>query len=334
MRPVELLGRMSVVGAVPPGGPLCVDDLLRWSRRERTLPVVSRNLGVPCPEERDILARQVVAAHQLREVRREVDALPLKGADVAHRLYPSPSLRDMGDLDLLVRPRDRRAADAALRRLGYEPDREPEERAGATLHSAMYGREGGLPVHLHWRVVNASLPQFMIRIDEEEIWREASEGRVSADHLVVLLCEHALKHSFSELILLTDIELASRGADWERVGETARRWGLERAVAISLHLLRDLMGVTRPVGRSFSGRPLGWAGEALLRLARFRRWNGLSALGYLAMARGGELRWVREALAPSREGSEGYATRTWPGRIRRAAGMAWAGLTSSPRGGR
>jgi hypothetical protein len=45
--------------------------------------------------------------------------------------------------------------------------------------------------------------------------------------LFVTLCEHALKHSFAELIHLTDLELASRGIDWSLVDDTARRWGLE-----------------------------------------------------------------------------------------------------------
>jgi len=228
-------------------------------------------------------------------------------------------LRDMGDLDLLIRRSNLRDADAALRRLGYEPDVEPERLDGGTLNAVEYWRDGSMPVHLHWHVSNASLPHFMYRIDVDELWREALGGVLAPHHLLVTLCEHALKHSFAELIHLTDVELASRGADWALVAETARRWGLEPAVHYALVLLRDLAGVESPGLRRFRATPVDWAGRAFLALARRRRWNGLSALGLLSMTRQ-KARFVREAFAPRR--TEGLRTRTLMGRLKGALRMA------------
>ncbi len=188
-------------------------------------------------------------------------------------------------------------------------------------------REGALPVHLHWDLSNASLPHFMYRIDADEVWREARRGEMARHHLVVALCEHALKHSFDVLLRLTDIELAARGVDWALVAGTARRWGLERAVYYALVLLRDLMGVESPGLEQLRVRPLGWAGGAFLQAARRKRWDGLSALGFLSMARGvrAKARFVREALAPGRESGGGFASRTPWARLGRAASMIWRG---------
>lgn len=324
------LGRLSLVGARGEPPPELVPALLEAARRERTLAVVSRNLGIPCREERAILARQLLAARQWEEIRPRIEAIPLKGLHLARRLYPSPGLRDMGDLDVLVRRADVDGADAALRALGYVPGHDAARVAaeGGPLNAVAYDRHGDLPVHLHWHVSNASLPHFMYRVDMEEIWNEARGGEMAPHHLVVTLCEHALKHSFGELILLTDLELASRGADGGRIAETARRWGLERAVHYARVLLRDLTGARPPALEGVRVPEIGWEGRAFLGWARRRRWDGLSALGLLSMARGAraKLRFVREALAP-RTGS-GLRTRSVGGRVGRALEMIRRGFTS------
>jgi hypothetical protein len=188
-----------------------------------------------------------------------------------------------------------------------------------------YWREGAMPVHLHWHVLNGSLPNFMIRIDADEIWREARDGVLAPPHLVVTLCEHALKHSFSTLIHLTDIELASRGVDWDAVADTARRWGLEGAVYYALVLLRDLMGVVSPGLERFRGVRPDWAGRAFLGLARRRRWDGLSALGLLSLT-DEKTRFIREVVSPPHR--EGLRTQTVIGRLRQAAGRVAGALTS------
>jgi hypothetical protein len=314
-----------MLGAAPPPPGADLDAVLARSRIERTYPVVCRNLGLPCDAERSVLARQMMARHQADEILGRLEALPLKGLHLAHRVYPSPALRDMGDLDLLVRRSKLREADAALRSLGYIPDHDPVRVDGGSLNAVEYWRDESMPVHLHWHVSNASLPHFMYRVDMDEIWSEAREGALAPHHLVVTLCEHALKHSYSMLILLTDIELASRGVDWEAVADTARRWGLERAVAYTLILLRDLGEVESPGWSRFRNVRIDWAGRAFLAMARRRRWDGLSALGLLSMT-GEKARFVRETLSPPRR--EGLRTRGLLGRLREAAGRVGAGLTS------
>lgn len=322
---MSLLGRLSIVGAAPPPSGTPLDDLLRESRLERTYPIVCRNLRIPCDTDRSVLARQWLARHQAGEILEKVEALSLKGLDLAHRLYPSPSLRDMGDLDLLVRRSRLRDADAVLRRLGYVPDHDPERVDGGSLHAVVYWRDGGLPVHLHWHVLNGSLPNFMLRVDLEELWREARDGVLAPHHRVVTLSEHALKHSYSTLIHLSDLELAGRGVDWDAVADTARRWGLENAVLYGLLLLRDLMGVRSPGLERFRQVTPDWAGRAFLGLARRRRWDGLSVLGMLSLTQE-KGRYVREILSPPR--TEGLRTRSLMGRLRQAAVRVAGGLTS------
>jgi hypothetical protein len=323
----RLVGRLSMVGAGRPAG--AADDALvralEAARHERTYPVACRNLGRPCELFASILGAQLLARSQAEEIRARIEAVPLKGGDLAWTAYPAPELRDMGDLDLLVRPGERLEADRILRDLGYVPEIPPERFEGATMRAALYEREGALPVHLHWDLLNASWPRFMLRVDLDEVWREVRDGRLWAPHRFVSLCEHAMKHSYAELVHLTDLELASRGVDWDAVEDVADRWGLWGAVAMSLTLLRDLAGVESPGLERFLSRPLGWEGRAFLALARRRRWNGLSGLAWLELSGGRRWRWAGEVLAPR---GGGYRTKGWTRRLGRALGMAWSGLTS------
>jgi len=52
----------------------------------------------------------------------QIEFIVLKGTAWAHAVYPSPHLRQWGDLDLLVRPKEVPRAVAALESLGFESD--------------------------------------------------------------------------------------------------------------------------------------------------------------------------------------------------------------------
>jgi hypothetical protein len=87
---------------------------------------------------------------------RGIETIVLKGAALAHTVYPEPWLRTRSDTDLLVRAADRQAAFAAMEQLGYRRS----EAAGGELASseASFTRPGAmLPVDLHWRINNSSL---------------------------------------------------------------------------------------------------------------------------------------------------------------------------------
>ena len=317
------VGRLSVVGAPSSCPPELLDGVLRAARAERTLPIVLRNLGLRWDGETELLGRHVLAGAQADELAAKVEVLRLKGADLARGVYPSPALRDMGDVDLLVRTRDVGAADVALRSLGYVPALDPRSvmaAGGRLLNAVEYAREGSLPIHLHWHLSNGSLPRTGQSIDLDEVWREARDGALAPAHRIVSLCEHALKHSFDSLLHLADIELCWRSVDRERAVDVARRWGLERALAWSLLLVRDLMEVPLAVPPA---RPPGWAGRLLLSRARRRRGGG-SWLGYLDGAEGWaeKAAFVRDALMPG-EAGEGLRSKS-------AAVRLWRALTSRP----
>ena len=85
------------------------------------------------------------------------EAIELKGADFAARLYAPPALRTFGDIDLFVRTDDWNAVGAVMSRLGYRPhEQQPMKHAGgyselAWEHPAM----PGAVVEVHSNLVNS-----------------------------------------------------------------------------------------------------------------------------------------------------------------------------------
>jgi hypothetical protein len=94
-----------------------------------------------------------------------IPALLLKGAVLAHTLYPEPWLRARADTDLLIPEARRQAVFDLLEQQGYRR----AESAGGEFASAeaSFGRDGAaLPLDVHWRISNSPLLAPMFDFDE------------------------------------------------------------------------------------------------------------------------------------------------------------------------
>ena len=109
------------------------DALLALAEAEDVLPAVAYAAGtarwttVPARGRRHLAdglaasrARHLVMTRELARALRRcaadgIDVIALKGPVLAETVYPDPALRPFSDLDLLVRPADRRRTDATLR---------------------------------------------------------------------------------------------------------------------------------------------------------------------------------------------------------------------------
>lgn len=297
---------------------------------------------------RTILARHVLLGHHAGRIfaalgRSGIRAVPMKGYVLVREVYPAPGLRDMTDIDILVKREEVPAAAAALNLLGWTPPNGAEihrvpERSGsinAMLFHAPDG-PGGLmhAVHLHWDVFNSTLPVGLALppIPMEEIRREAravEDGILLMDraHLAVLVAEHAFKHSFHDLVSLADLVRVMRGVEGAAVEATARRWGLELPVTAALKLAAALRAVPSPPVRGVRGLDGRWFLRSVL---EGRRWNGLSGLGYLSMMPGlrGRARFLRALFFPEGGAVRAYGRRPGLGETWRRCRRAWGMVTS------
>jgi hypothetical protein len=188
----------------------------------------------------------------------DIEVVVLKGTALAHTIYPDPSWRPFGDLDLLVRTRDWRRACAVLAELGFrrhlpEPRRGFDERFGK---AATHVGEDGIEVDLHRTLV---LGPFGLWMEPEKLFGSTerfslagrSFRRLGDTQLLLHACMHASLGFRPPLpIPVRDVaEVALRGpVDWESLARIAIAWRLRAVVQHALGVASDTLDVTWPTG--------------------------------------------------------------------------------------
>lgn len=206
-----------------------------------------------------------------------IDCLLLKGAALAHLLYPEPQCRPRGDTDLLVG--NRHSADQVytlLQPFGYRKHLGVEGRY--ISHQFACTKSGplgiGITLDIHWRLSNANL--LAQRLTFADLWTERRPLSALGPTAFASSAHHALIHALfhrawhlgegdpDRLIWLYDIHLLSesfRTADWARFTEEVRRCRLEPICHDGLRDVSAMFGTSFPdvVTAALSQVPTGGA---------------------------------------------------------------------------
>ena len=206
-----------------------------------------------------------VMARRLRELlgvlaAAGVDARPYKGPELAKRLYGNFAMRQFGDLDIIVRPRQagdafRALSDAGLRPLDRHAPQWDTFMRGHRLHDyPMRDSETATLIELHWVLagyldnIDGSVEWFLDGADEAE-FLGARVKVLPAEQLVLALAIHGTRHMWRRLAWLADLaELirASPHIDWNIVRGRAQRIGMGTALHIAVDLAHHWFGSPRP----------------------------------------------------------------------------------------
>jgi hypothetical protein len=211
--------------------------------------------------------------------REKIGCIPLKGIDLARRVYGDPALRPFEDLDLLVRKEDLSSICDVMEALGY---RLPPSLLPLSLlrrfhfHVPFVHPRDGYFVEIHWELADR---RSFTPPDPAFLWSEGSEAAgpfrvlrpdVYAAYLAVHLCKHGflnsriarhrrraemILHPFAEqrLIWYADIDLLLKkaGLDAAAVVQTADGLGCGREArevfAICSSLFSDFPGTAAPL---------------------------------------------------------------------------------------
>jgi hypothetical protein len=171
----------------------------------------------------------------------KIPVVLLKGAVLAKEVYQDFSVRPLIDLDLLIRPDDRKQAVQNLYSFGYQ-DFLPERQLGATIdfeNEIVLRKPGPAPTHveLHWSLFDA--PHYQHHLDLDWFWSTAEQidfygvpaQMFGSSAQILHLCSHlVLHHRGDELLWLQDVaELVNQynnQIDWNEVLEKARAFDL------------------------------------------------------------------------------------------------------------
>src|SRR6185437_3385310 len=224
------------------------------AEHHRLLPALGKKIGTGPAALRDRARvhawRALHLTTELKRIalhlhKRGIQFLAHKGPALGKLLYGDATMRQFGDLDVLVSAQEVQRSREALRELGYEPKlRLPERQERAFLRAGYeyafaLGPERHL-LELQWQII----PRFYaIDFDMDAIFERAIEVEIDGvsmrtpgyEDLMLLLCVHAAKHQWSQLGMLRDIAaLTKRNLDWDWLVREARRLGILKMVQVSL----------------------------------------------------------------------------------------------------
>ena len=180
--------------------------------------------------------------------------VPLKGVVLSWQLFGDPTVRQAGDVDLMIRPETLEAADSLLTQMGYrcQVPRASLARLRSHGYECSYWNEfTRLSVDLHWRheLWTATQTGDLWEHCHSKVWSGTSIQCLQGDALLLFLCDHGAKHRWSRLKWLSDVAtlLAKpRLAPWSELLALAKRWDLEEPLAEAGWLLRCLYGIELP----------------------------------------------------------------------------------------
>jgi hypothetical protein len=181
-----------------------------------------------------------------------LEVMVLQGLTVV-RSYPNPALRPMEDIDLLVRRRDMDRMKQALKTAGFSP---------TPLYPDLFEKDSLLlDVHVHpLNLDRIRSRRFLFPENIAPLWRRAAPffegekgGLLQPDPVdnFILLCAHALKHSYSLEKWLVDLTILMSKwwedeAGWTELVRRSRFWRQERPVLYGLMLVEAMLGEKIP----------------------------------------------------------------------------------------
>ncbi|MFB3918328.1 MAG: nucleotidyltransferase family protein [Terriglobales bacterium] len=184
-----------------------------------------------------------------------IQAAPYKGPAVAWSLYEHPGLRQMDDIDILLRRPDIPRAVGILSDLGYRSQSTPDLRLLEGYRQVSLVNPAGIVVELHWALMPSGHPMsgdpapYLGRLVSVTIAGTPVPCLAAQDYLP-LLCLHAAKHMWESLKWVCDLArlVHSPAIDWPLAWQRAREERYTRALSIGLVLARDLLGTDLPPG--------------------------------------------------------------------------------------
>jgi hypothetical protein len=188
-----------------------------------------------------------------------ISAVPYKGPAIASRLYGNLTVRQCGDLDILVREADVWKASELIIGRGFVPHFViPEKKRDDFVRLSyvqLFRRDAGQTmIELHWGIA----PRFFgVRFDAEGYWQRLDSmtlqgTRISmpcAEDLLVTLCVHGAKDCWEKLewvCAIAELMRTPSEFDWDRVWQQSGEMRCRRMVAFGLLLAQVLFEVPIP----------------------------------------------------------------------------------------
>jgi hypothetical protein len=188
-----------------------------------------------------------------------IRAVPYKGPILALSVYRNLTLREFGDLDVLIYKDDLTKTKEVLIAAGFEPHLHESychetEALEFGYNLAFVRPRGDVKLEIHWAFTSEYLP-FPVDLCylhtrlEPFVLAGMPVQNIAPEELLLILCVHASKHVWHSLIMVSDLaELLRQNSplDWPRIVEQAAALGSMRMLLLGLLLVNVLLSTAVP----------------------------------------------------------------------------------------
>jgi hypothetical protein len=187
-----------------------------------------------------------------------IQALAFKGPALAQMAYGDITLRQYGDLDILIKKEDIHKINTLLFTQGYEKfytltSIQEKKMIKYTHDMGLMHKEKKIHLEMHWSFLDEDYP---MQVDLGNFWEETQTVRINGrdipvfgnDNLLYYLCIHGSKHLWERIEWIKDIDLLARNhkIDWEKVIQKAKGSGFEKMLYLGLSLSHSLFDTPLP----------------------------------------------------------------------------------------
>jgi len=213
------------------------------------LSIVQRNIAM-CAEL--IKVTQLFESHQ-------IPTLCFKGPALATLIYGNITLRQYGDVDILIKKQDKEKAIALLETKHFYPEILLKKSTKKMFFDAVnvlgfQCSKKSVFMEIHWELLSKN---YAIEWEEANLWDKTQSVSINQKQLKTLghtnhflyLCTHGSKHLYERLSWVSDIDhyiQTQDDLDWEDVLIQAKKLGISRMLHLSLHLTQSLLQTPLP----------------------------------------------------------------------------------------
>jgi len=217
--------------------------------KEHYLSIVQRNM---------LMSAELIRIIKLLE-KHHIRSLAFKGPTLAQSAYQDITLRQFGDLDILIHPKDISKTIAILIKASYVPEIALEDGKEniyfKTLNVIGFHKDrSNIRIEVHWELLSKN---YAIQWDTSALWTKKETVTINNHPIPVLpfeqqllyLCVHGSKHLFERLEWICDIDRSIRTnphIDWLSLMNEAKKMGIERMFYLGLSLCQYLFGLELP----------------------------------------------------------------------------------------
>ncbi|MEA3490833.1 MAG: nucleotidyltransferase family protein [Campylobacterota bacterium] len=177
-----------------------------------------------------------------------IEALAFKGPTLSKMLYGDITLRQFGDLDILIQKKDIYRIDSILKSQGYERiftlSTTQEKVWIKHMHDIGYVHSSkGILLEMHWSFLDEDYP---LQVQLEDFWNERQEVDIlghtlstfSTENMLLYLSIHGSKHLWKRIEWIKDLDVLIRKSviDWDILVQKITNRGFEKMVYLGLYL--------------------------------------------------------------------------------------------------